>query len=43
MTIVVAVVLMVAGFSFLLGWYLGRLELMLDEIEERLEDGKDTK
>jgi hypothetical protein len=32
MTIVVAVVLMVAGFSFLLGWYLGRIHLMADEM-----------
>jgi hypothetical protein len=42
LTTVVAIVLGVAAFSFFLGWYLGRLELMLDEIEERLEDGEDT-
>jgi hypothetical protein len=42
MTIVVAVVLMVAGFSFLLGWYLGRIHLMADEMDEMLKQHDHT-
>jgi hypothetical protein len=31
----IAIVLMVAGISFLMGWYLGRVHLMLDDMIKR--------
>ena len=37
----IAIVLLVAGCSFFIGWYLGRVHLMLDDLIKRYdEEGK---
>jgi hypothetical protein len=36
----IAIVLMVAGISFLMGWYLGRIHLMLDDMIKREDQHK---